>query len=82
MKVPRGMELKIDPQESMNTGMAKVSYLDDVIRNGLTHQGLPNGLRTATRDKAHLKFQFQDTLKMVAVRKPSSFIKKCVETLP
>ena len=58
MKVPRGMELKIDPQESMNTGMAKVSYPDDVIGNGLIHYGLPNDSGTATGDKAYLKFQF------------------------
>ena len=45
MKVLRGMEFKIDPQECMNTGMAKLSYPDDVIGNGLTHYGLPNGSR-------------------------------------
>ena len=41
-----GMELEIDPQESLNMGMAKVSLSDGVVGNGLAHYGLPNGSGT------------------------------------
>ncbi|CBI30812.3 unnamed protein product, partial [Vitis vinifera] len=41
-----GMELEIDPQESLNMGMAKVSLSDGVVGNGLAQYGLPNGSGT------------------------------------
>ncbi|KAH1066202.1 hypothetical protein J1N35_031189 [Gossypium stocksii] len=41
-----GMELEVDPQESLTIGMAKVSLADAVAGNSVPHYSLPNGVGT------------------------------------
>ncbi|PPD84076.1 hypothetical protein GOBAR_DD18994 [Gossypium barbadense] len=41
-----GMELEVDPQESLTIGMAKVSLADAVVGNSVPHYSLPNGVGT------------------------------------
>lgn len=41
-----GMELEIDPQESLTMGISKLGFSDSTIGNGLPHYSFPNGVGT------------------------------------
>ena len=41
-----GMELEIDPQDSLSVGMSKLSFADTSVGNGVTHYSFPNGVGT------------------------------------
>ncbi|KAJ8762998.1 hypothetical protein K2173_023203 [Erythroxylum novogranatense] len=41
-----GMELDLDPQESLRIGISKLSFSDGIATNGIGHYAFPNGVGT------------------------------------